>query len=389
VQSHIKYELDKLEGIIKEILSPNGNSLPLLFSQEQDVKAMLTTEVERIKKSFIREVFGLCDDSHLQRYIQVHQQELIRLMDFTQKSFQALDEFQNGKADTLRLAIKCLDELLAFIEKHFTQYFDQDTKPPESYIAISSAEVIKEHARLTEHLYRLDIDRQLSSLLLIPIKKFIEHSTSGTLTYRHIIYVKELIFVITHTFEKHPAPEKLRALLIYLNYNSIRYFDYYTNYIRTQTTNLSSAGEQIEKLAFYLKSLNQTQVKPGLSYKRSIRSLKEQVADWLAEEIAYHEKINDLWKKNNSAEGLSKNFKLQADITASQLAFLIKLLIESKIFVNKNLSDVLRFIANSTNVKNQPLPYESFRVRYYNTEESIRKSVRTLLLQMVDYINKT
>lgn len=280
--------------------------------------------------------------------------------------------------------------LLVFIEKHFSNYFALDAKAPESYIALSAAEFVKEHARLQESFHRQDMDRQLSSLLLSPLKRFIAYSVKETLTYRDIIYAKGIILELNQAIEKNPSSERMRGLLIYLNYNSIKYFDYYTNFLRTQIVNLSSENEQIEKLSFYLKSLNQAPVKPGLVYKKTVNSLKEQVVDWLAEEIAYYEKINDLWKVNNSlGEGVPKDFKLQADLSLSQLAFLTKLFIESKVFVNKNTSDVLRFFASNTNVKNKAILYESLRVRYYNTEESIRKNVRTLLLKMVDYINKT
>jgi len=68
---NVKYELLELE----RILSSDREQMGLFTLQPVDV------EVERIKKTFIHEVFSFEDERHLERYIQYHQQALIQLMD--------------------------------------------------------------------------------------------------------------------------------------------------------------------------------------------------------------------------------------------------------------------------------------------------------------------
>lgn len=73
----------------------------------------------------------------------------------------------------------------------------------------------------------------------------------------------------------------------------------------------------------------------------------------------------------------------------SQLAYLLRVFVETKIIHNKNVSEVIRFNSRFFLTKRlESISYESFRVRYYNTEDTTKRSVRNIHLQMVDHINK-
>lgn len=392
----LAYELEKLEGIITaELLKVHGESIAA--HQTDVVKKALREEAERIKKKFVHEIFGFEDERHLERYIQLHQQELIRLTDLLagrSKKLNAEHQADSDFTELYQFACNVLEGLLEFIERHFTKYFDQDTKAPESYIILAGSDVLKGFGDLQDQLKQLEADPYLIELALHPLKKFIENIPSGQISYRKIIYVKEVhkeLSRVIHSGKRNDeVNEDVRLILLYLNFNTIKYFRYYTNYVNALLREIDSASGRIEKLSYLLKTINQTQIKPEVGYNRAIRTLKDQLVDWISEEIFYLEKMYQINEKNLSVGGaLTDDFKLRTEMSVSQLAYLLKVFIETKIIHNKNVSELIRFFSRFFQTKRlENISYESFRVRYYNTEDSTKRSVRNILLLMVDHINK-
>ena len=200
---------------------------------------------------------------------------------------------------------------------------------------------------------------------------------------------KEIQRIINFRKDENSIDDSLRAELLYLNYNTIKYFRYYTNYVVAQLETVDSSSGRIERLSYFLKMVNQTQVKPGVGYNRTIHSLKEQLAEWIAEEVFYLEKMHKLNEKNAAGTALAEDFKLKTEMSVSQLAYLLRVFIETRFINNKNVSDLIRFFSRFFQTKRlESISYESFRVRYYNTEDGTKRSVRNMLLLMIDYINK-
>lgn len=84
------------------------------------------------------------------------------------------------------------------------------------------------------------------------------------------------------------------------------------------------------------------------------------------------------------------SFKLQMGMSVPQLSYLLRLLVETKLVQNKNVAEIFRFFVHFFQTKRlENIAYETLRVRYCNTEDSTRKNIRTILLSLVDHINKT
>jgi hypothetical protein len=167
----------------------------------------------------------------------------------------------------------------------------------------------------------------------------------GQISYRKIIYVKEiqkdLYRIVASIKNERTIDDDLRLEMLYLNYNTIKYFRYYTNYVVAQLENVDSSSGRIERLSYFLKMVNQTQVKPGVGYNRTIHTLKEQLAEWIAEEVFYLEKMHKLNEKNATGTVLADDFKLKTEMSVSQLAYLLRVFIETKVINNKNISDLI------------------------------------------------
>lgn len=379
---NIKYELQELERLM--------DSSPDRVVQISDVAAIVKDEVVRIKQTLIYEVFHFEDERHLERYIQYHQQSLIRLMDHAAIRIEA----QAHVNEVNPILYKAFDELLAFIERHFTKYFDQDAKAPEGYLAAARKDSRANIKKFQKALVALDADSVLADLVLCVLRKIAESSTEKGTTYRKVMYAKEVQKELNRIVESKATVdvnEELRQLMYYLNYNSIKVVTYHAHYLSSLLDKIETRSEKIESLSFLLKNISQAQIKPGTGYNLHAPSLKNQLSEYITVELEYHERLQQLSNRPSgpAADDHLSGFKLKFEASVSQLAYLLKVLIETKIILNNNLSQVINFVVRFViTKKSENISYGSLRSKFYNVESGTKESVRGMLLSMIHYIEK-
>jgi hypothetical protein len=172
---NVKYELLEFERLF---LTEGEQGAYAIVSEPH--QHQVRQELERIKQTLIYEVFNFEDEKHLERYIQYHQQAVIRLMDkadtFQQTDNQILQKHYHNFYESL-------NELLRFIERHFTKYFDQDAKAPEGYIALVRKETLLNLKKINKGLTLKNADIKLTSLVLRVLKKITEQPSDKNTTY--------------------------------------------------------------------------------------------------------------------------------------------------------------------------------------------------------------
>lgn len=385
---NVKYELQELERLIS-----SGGRKNNLVEEQNTIQDTINREVERIKHTFILEVFNFTDERHLERYIQYHQQALVRLMDSVIRYENAASEFiEKNLYHGYYLG---LEELLSFVERHFTKYFDQDAKAPESYIAIARKDASINLKKLQKGLFRKNADSRIIELMLYVLRKIRDDSSRHNTTYRKVIYAKEVqkeLFRLLDSPESNQdINEEIRLIIYYLNYNSIRCFTYHAHYISSMLELAETRAEKIEKLSFLLKSINQAQVKPGIGYNLHAPSISSQLNGYIVEEIDHLERLQQLTSNptSRSLETLLGSYKIQFEMSVAQIAYLVKLFIEIRIMVTNNVTGLLRFLSKFlVSKRTESFTYDSFRTKFYNVESSTKQSVKIILLKMVDHINK-
>lgn len=389
---NVKYELQELE----RLFSLGEQKLLPDEKKSSAIKDAVRHEVDRIKQTFIHEVFTFEDERHLERYIQYHQQALIHLID---KAALFLHDDRPGeirRRDFYQMFYSAFEELLLLIERHFAKYFDQDAKAPESYIAIARKDAGVNIRKLRKSLTSIKADPRIVDLVLHVLKKIKSSSADQQITYRRVMYAKEVSKEIYRLLEReseiHDINEELRQIMYYVNYNSIKVVTYHAHFITKLLEESETRAEKIEKLSFALKKINQAQVKPGIRYNQNGPSLKDQLNVYLSEEIEYQERLQQL--SGNSPDRPSDNFlsgfKLKFEASVSQLAYLLRVLLETKIILNNNLSQVLHFLVRFVITKrSETISYNSFRSKFYSVENGTRESVRSMLMSMIQYIDKT
>jgi hypothetical protein len=381
MHQNVRYELQELE----RLMGSDPKSARLI----PDLASAVQSEVDRIKQTLIDEVFHFEDERHLERYIQYHQQALIRLMD--RSAIQVGAEVDNS--------FKCLlypafDELLSFIERHFTKYFDQDAKAPESYLALARKDSLTNMQRFKNALEAMHADDSLTSLILRILYKIADTSPGKITTYRKILYAKEAQKELSRVTDGRTigdVNDELRQAMYYLNYNSIKVVTWHAHYISSLLDKNETRGEKIETLSLLLKKINQAQVKPGIAYNMHAPSLKNQLNEYISVELEYHERLQHLSSRQpgSSQDDLLSGFKLKFEASVSQLAYLLKILIEMKIIVNNNITQLINFMVRfAITRRSENISVGSLRSKFYNVETGTKESVRNMLLSMIHYIER-
>jgi hypothetical protein len=379
-QPGVKYELLELERLLQADLR-----------KIKDLPQQLHTEAERIRQKLIHEVFTFEDERHLERYIQYHQQALIRLLD---KADALFEESPTNVKDFYRGSRETLNGLLEFVERHFSKYFDQDAKAPQSYLALVRKEARANYRKLQQQLIARKADPQLVTLVLMAVQKMADTSPERGTTYRKVMYAKEvqkeLVVMLKRPDTQPDINEELRQLMYYLNCNSIKVITYHAHFINVQLEKADTRTGKLETLSLIMKNIGQAQVKPGIGYNPQALSLKSQLMEYLAVELEHHERLQQITRSPQPPDGnFMSGFKLKFDASVAQLAYLLKLLLETKIITNTNCTQLFQFVVRFVQTKkSEAVSFGSLRAKFYDVETGTRASVRHMLTTLISHIDR-
>jgi hypothetical protein len=395
----LKYEIAKLESTLVElqVVGQSNTALPQLSE-------ILKQETERIKLAWRDEVFSSSNENTVELYIQRHQVAIIDLKDQIIKILSP-DEAEEllkpievtDKISALKSLYQSLHGLLSFIEKYFTKYFDLSAKVPDSYRKITIRNFSERLPLLKERLKEKELSANMIWAITNCFEEFIE-SKESKVSYRRIIYLKELCRELNRICELElkgvELEKQICANMVYINFNSLKLLNHCSKAIKESFQSKENLNEQLQVLAHYQKKINQVHEKPGFSYKPSHKSLKELLNDWVTEEIIFLERKHQLsfgFKSEQAEIRESANvFKIQTDLSVAQIAYFIRLLVDTGLIKNKSTIDLIRFFATHISSKRmQSIAKESFRRQFYEVEDSVKSKVRDAINKMLNQIPKT
>ncbi|MBS0032065.1 hypothetical protein ACTJJ0_31905 [Chitinophaga sp. 22321] len=368
----------------------------------QAVKDIIN-EKNKILECTGKYLYDLRKEKQIGRFIQQSQRQLVALMNSVAKSLPAEslvdDAMPTGKntwSNLYKILYLHLAELLAHLEQKFERYLDIDCKVPPSYHLKAQAKFREDVALLKTGFLSSDVDEQLQNVVFMPFLELTKNNyTSFPITYRQLHYLtemnKRLFQLLDASEEQSVFPQKLHDLLLFINFNSVHYFEYWCGMITEELKTYPTFREKLERLMFLQKKISQASQKTAFVFNSRRSPLQYKMQSWLAEEIAYHKEINATSGAAHLPEELSrwKDFKVQTIFSVSQIGHILKLLLDSGIYVNKNRAEVLDFFSYFfTSVKQDSISPSSLRNNFYNDNAAVSKSVRDILMQLVNQSHK-
>lgn len=131
------------------------------------------------------------------------------------------------------------------------------------------------------------IDFQLEKILVNNFNKFCSREKTSA-TYNELMYQKDLMNELL-TDQTLASEISIREVLFYFNFNSDDYIAYVYGKLKAVTEPLSTRREKIAALRFEQKNINQLRTKLNSYLSASMPSLKEQVNQWIEEEVKFME----------------------------------------------------------------------------------------------------
>lgn len=291
------------------------------------------------------------------------------------------------KIDCLKIAYIYLEKLLRFIEKEYNIYLNVNIQIPYRSQLVKEYEITDKLNELKSRLLGSKINDDLLKLVYEPLLKISTINIQEKLTYYDFNYCTDFILILHHQLDfENITEESITNCLFDLNFNSLQFFDCLVVDISKELNEAENNIQKIDILYLELKKYNQKQTRNFTRYNQKVPSIKEQIINWIEEEIEYLTKKIKL--EANQFTAISNNeekIKFLTSLSVAQLCYFFALLLESGIIEHKNHTDIFRFIADNFKTSNtNKISTDSIKSKYYNIETSTKNAVRDKIIALLN-----
>jgi hypothetical protein len=288
------YELEKWDRFISNTLNQTKN----VQLDQQNILALSAQSAssrDSVRQQMMQQVFSLTKEKATELFVQQHQAVLIRLLDEVHKHLQDINP-DPQVTDLYKTISEHLGFVLNFIENYFSKYFNLDERVPATYLQVAAKEICDQVPACRKALEDKGVtDEKLMELIFSVFGDFCTARTNPY-TYRDLIYRKDLIKELEALGSMHKEGCIYAAtseLLIYMNFNSTAFFNYFLSAIHNELKKLRTADAKIEKLAWHQKEIAQIHIKPGYALFSGDTSIKDLLVTAIEQEIQYLQAINN------------------------------------------------------------------------------------------------
>lgn len=363
----------------------------IAINSNKDTEAGLAEMIElsavlkqKSKELFIQSIVGKIAVQDKRELTTITQSVITRLLD------QLFTIEQKQTEDTEKVSIELISEhvkeVFEFIKEYFSSYFDYTQKVP-SYLLSYFKESLKTNA---ESLKQLAVNNGIEMEEIgVIVSEVIEHTITGTSTintYSQINYYRDLF----HQFlsgDGTLTTSFIRDTLYKYNYNSESFIINEYERLNKACGQLHSIKEKIGLLSYELKKVNQFFGTPKSGFLQFVPSVKEQVGNWIIEEIRFLEKgILPIEYANTLSE--SDN-KIHTSLSVAKLAVIIRLMVVDKIIINRTIAPMLRIVTKTfSTLQKDDISIGSLETKYHAPDKATINAVKDMLFKWINILGK-
>ncbi|NOS93022.1 MAG: hypothetical protein HOP30_13955 [Cyclobacteriaceae bacterium] len=325
----------------------------------------MKTEVARIREALLTGVLTLTDETHVQRYIRTHHFGIIQLLNKVSGNPKSME------------ATTSLLELLTVIESTFANHLDPEAELCQLHAQQLAQQCKETISQLSKNFAKTTVSEKLQAVFVNMFRKL---TTTHVVTYHQQKFAHELIDDLTWQFantEPDALEKELTKLTLNRDLNSTRAFYFWRDLIKARMNTAELSSDKREQLLEVQMEIQHTSEKQK-GYHINTASLRDQVLDYVSWEMNYLDRSETSVKK--STDRPAENFRVRTELSVSQLACLLKTLVDMRIIVNPNISELLRFFAQTIVSKRaEAISFDSLRAKYYNIESGTKEAIRQTL----------
>ncbi len=394
------YPLEWFDSLILQTFDPLSTNIDSLT--DNDIAAItenISKESIKIQVHLKNEVFSLKKKRHIRVTVRQYHSTLIFLLDSIIENRTA-KVLQYEKIRQLAdLLISSLDYLISFIEDRFSYYLSLDERVPITYLMVCRKELALKLQRINKRNISAETDKLTIKRVVKLVQNSIEADNGKKLTYRWILYFRELLKLLEDYNDDLETPSiftPLDELLIDHNFNSVQYISILTERMTEQIYSIEKQSAKLNLLLLYYKDFKQLHSNVKITFDASHQNIKDVLENWFASEISFlqnrdemEELGNVLYKRNiNPLQPILEN-KIQCTLSSDQMGLILRATDETRILKAKSMSQVFKTIVPylSTPFKRN-LSYQSVRSKSYNPEEKDKEFVIKTLEKIIKHIKE-
>lgn len=373
--------LHEWNTIIGSALNPSESNLNALSDLEiESLIERSQNEIEKVQAYLIDGVIEKPKILDKQEYVQLHQSMIIRLLD--KLHFYLNEKCLSQKIlDAYNSIKRHLETTLRFIEDFFSNYFDRNAKVPITYLEVSLEQLCKQLQKLKE--INKDTSPELTNIITNNFRSLFKRKNAG-ITYNQLMYQKDLMSELMA--EAANSEAAIKKVLFYFNFNDADYIAYLYSQLTFLIEPLASKDEKITALRYEQKAINQLPVRLNVQLSSHVPSLKEQVNQWIEEEIKFIEANQATLPIKSEHE---PDEKIHTSLSVAKLALLIRLLVLDKIVTNRIVAQVLRIVIKMfTTLQKETISFGSIETKYHNPDRGTISAVKDMLFRWINILGK-
>ncbi|MEK6478318.1 hypothetical protein WJR50_12310 [Catalinimonas sp. 4WD22] len=353
-------------------------------------QTMLYIEGEKIKERWAKVIFSLTQEDEIRLYVQNHQRALDRLRakvksNINSQEHHRLHEYSPTFTieDTYKAMYTALDALMMHLESQYGKFVDDKAclsfrSRLRAYQELSPALNL-----LLERLTEDQISDDLQKIIKMPINHFQRLPYHQEVTYRELVYGKQLIKSLAHDSQEPKDELDYVQVLLREDFNHPDLLDFLSKKIEAD---IEAEIDPVSRLRFWIKQCRQLPITNPLSYLPNLPPLKEQLLEWLQEELVFRKEVEGQDEKTKT---LSVDQMIPIGLSVPQWALLLRLLHEVGILLPRQKSDLFRTFSQlvSTN-RVHKVSAGSLQSNYYRIEEGASRVVKDKIIEMLNVARK-
>ena len=381
------YQLEKfIGGILDSVASPENHVLPDLLAEQLKATRSLCWE---LREAWVKQLLSTVKEQVLRRIIQYQQAGITQLSNRVVLAKTALK--QSAEKDRLIYSFyeslsAELEDLLAFLNQRFYQYFDRDAMVTTCLCHRELETLSAYHRQLFLHPSP-DIDPGLVYAVKESITEMLAEAQLEGTSYRRLETVARLLHIVQHALQViiKPSSDLLARALYKGNLNTLHFMVWYQEHLQREMGKLPGKQKKEEFIRTELKGLSIIFIDPDKSFESELPPVDQQLLPWLQSQLEETGRGNgDLFTKP------SLNARLPLVISVPQFAMFVRIFQKTGCFTIHNAARIMRFFTQHFTTKKQVnISIKSFNHAFYSMDQSTAAVVRDYLQQMINYVNKS
>ena len=382
----MNYIVEKFDHIITSLSSSDKMNGDIKREEASAIIKDCEEEKERIRLQIMEEVFNAREERTLELLIDKYQSVFIRLIDQLY-TYQQTNKKQQEYKLLPKALYEYLNELLYFLQIHYAKYFNNFQKMPFIKMEHIKKELKPKLETIITAFQRTIFNEKLIRFIVQPLEQFI---SSNTITYNESKYIKAItneLLSIDTTVQEEGIIIAVKRTLISINFNSPELTAYLINELDILVADEESVQGKLRILKYQLKEINQVTIKPEHALHNKYSSLKEQIINWLNEEISFFQTEQAVVIAMPNP--LIGDTKIHTSLSVPQLALLFRLLKEEQLITNTNQSELLKVVSGCfTTMHKENFSYGHLHGKYYKIEQHTKRTVYDMLIRLLHLSRK-